>query len=179
MEYISSLTIAIVGVLNPTYSTYRSLRKKTSQPRLEWLRYWAIFGIFYSITFVTDLILYWVPFYYLAKILFVFWLSSSRAAGAQIIFNYALVPILKDYENNLDRLVVHWRKKLGTSFWKYASRLSFQGSTVLLDVLKIFLTPPNASEAAGDELMDTSDETASSSSSSPPAGAESDEIVSS
>ena len=50
---------------------------------------------------------------------------------------------------------------------------------MLLDVLKIFLTPPNASEAAGDELMDTSDETASSSSSSPPAGAESDEIVSS
>ena len=160
MEFISSFTITVIGVLNPLYSTYRSLRKKTEQNRLIWLRYWVAFGLFYSITFIADLIFYWLPFYYLAKIIFVFWLSSSTASGAQIMYKYVLLPLLKDYENELDKLINFWRRSISTSFWKSVSRLSFKGSTIVFDILKFLLIAPTEIRASGDvtdEIMDTDD----------------------
>lgn len=156
MECISSTAILLIGVVNPVYSTYRSLRKKTQQTRLEWLRYWVVFGIFYAVTFITDIFLFWIPFYYIIKIVIVFWLASSQASGAQIIYTYALVPLLKDYENDLDRLVTFWRKKISTLFFKCASYLSLKGSSLFFQLVRGSVSISLASPAEGDVNINSS-----------------------
>lgn len=118
MDAITSSLIVVFGIVNPVYSTYRSVRNKTQQTRLLWLRYWVVFGLFYSLTCLTDYILFWLPFYNVLKILFVLWISSSKASGAQVVFSYALVPALKDYEKNLDRFVSSCREKVYTLLWQ-------------------------------------------------------------
>jgi hypothetical protein len=50
------------------------------------LTYWIVFATFSVIEVFADVILYWLPFYYTAKIVFLLWLMHSSTRGAEVIY---------------------------------------------------------------------------------------------
>eukprot|EP00483_Globobulimina_turgida_P009943 UN09962 len=60
-----------------------------------WLSYWVIYAIFTAFESITDILLFWVPFYELIKICFYFYLFSPQLKGALTLY-YALLQPLGD-----------------------------------------------------------------------------------
>src|SRR2546423_657978 len=111
MDLLTEVALITAGVLIPAFSTFKSLKNKTQANRLVWLRYWVVFALFYATRLVTDVFLFWIPFYNILKILFILWLSSSKAAGAQVLYFYAVEPILRGHENAIDGIITNYQKK--------------------------------------------------------------------
>lgn len=144
------------GVLIPAFSTFKSLRNKTQQNRLIWLRYWVVFSLFYSSRLITDIFLFWLPFYNIIKILFILWLSSSRAAGAQVLYFYAVDPILRGHEAAIDRIISYYQKKLTNLCWTVASQIGVRWSGFFVQVIRLYLetavlSAPNSNSLSIDE----------------------------
>jgi len=94
----------LVGYLYPLYESYRALSasKASGQSESQWLTYWIVYGFFTIVESATDLLLYWIPFYYLIKIVFLVWLMAPNTRGASLIYDNVVAPILNKYESNID-----------------------------------------------------------------------------
>jgi len=96
----------LVGYLYPLYESYRALAASkasaTGQSESQWLTYWIVYGFFTLVESATDLLLYWIPFYYLLKIVFLVWLMAPNTKGASVIYENVIAPVLNKYESNID-----------------------------------------------------------------------------
>lgn len=48
---------------------------------MHWLTYWVVFGFFSVIEYVSELIVYFVPMYYILKTAFLVYLMSPKCVG--------------------------------------------------------------------------------------------------
>lgn len=136
VDLLSQSIIITTGILLPAYYSYKSLRQKASTNRLIWLRYWVVFGFYYAITTITDILFSWFPLYSTCKILLLLWLSSSKASGAQIVFNFAVLPLLRNREPVIDRQIEEAKKQLSIYFWKFVTSTGINWSLVVAAALK-------------------------------------------
>lgn len=84
--------------------TKEELRIKDNE-RQTWLVYWTIYGLFSTTELYTDIILSWIPFYYIGKIGLLFWLQYPifrSEPGALFIYNKYVKDIFANSESNLD-----------------------------------------------------------------------------
>ena len=58
------------------------------------MTYWTVFGFLNLIEFFTDIVLYWIPFYYIIKAAIILWLSLPQFKGAQLVYTQFLRPFL-------------------------------------------------------------------------------------
>merc|ERR1712228_225240 len=65
-----------------------------------WLSYWVVFGIFSAFESITDILLFWIPFYELLKICFYFYLFSPQLKGALTMY-VIIMCILTNHSNVL------------------------------------------------------------------------------
>lgn len=72
----------LVGVVYPGWCSLKAIKSKDKDDDTFWLSYWVIYGIFTAFESITDLLLFWVPFYELIKIFFYFYLFSPQLKGA-------------------------------------------------------------------------------------------------
>lgn len=133
---IFDMLVVIVGVLLPAYGTYKSLRQKASTNRLIWLRYWVVFGFYHSIISIADILIFWLPLYSTGKVLVLLWLSSSKASGAQIVYNFAILPLLKDREAVIDKKIEGTKKQIAIYFWRVVTSTGINWSLVIATALK-------------------------------------------
>ncbi len=56
----------------------------------EWLTYWVIFGLFNGIEYIS----WFIPFYYIIKLITLIWLFHPKYQGASLIYN----NYIKQYE---------------------------------------------------------------------------------
>jgi hypothetical protein len=139
MEFVTDIIVTGAGVLIPAFSTHKSLQQKSPQNRLIWLRYWVVFAFYFVFKVIGDLLLCWLPFYYVAQILLILWLSSSKASGAQIVYLYAVVPILKEREQAIDRFITRHKKHASVLFWQAASELTSRWSSTACRLVRLYL----------------------------------------
>eukprot|EP01083_Nonionella_stella_P304055 1054913_1 len=85
----------LVGVVYPGWCSLKAIKSKQKDDDTFWLSYWLIFGIFSVIESITDILLFWIPFYFGLKILFYFYLFSPQLKGALTLY-YALLEPLVD-----------------------------------------------------------------------------------
>lgn len=135
-DLVSDLVLIIGGILLPAYSTYKALRQKAPTNRLIWLRYWVVFGFYHAITSLTDFILFWLPLYSSTKIMMLLWLASSKASGAQIVYNFAVVPLLKDRESVIDKKIDEVKKQIAVYFWTVITSTGINWSLIIATILK-------------------------------------------
>lgn len=135
-ELLTQLLIVTTGILLPAYNSYKSLRQKASTNRLIWLRYWVVFGFYYAISTITDILFSWFPLYSFSKIVFLLWLSSSKASGAQIVFNFAVLPLLKNREPAIDKRIEDFKKQSVDYFWTIVASTGINWSLILAAALK-------------------------------------------
>ena len=72
----------LVGVVYPGWCSLKAIKSKDKEDDTFWLSYWIIYGIFSAFESITDLLLFWIPFYELIKICFYFYLFSPQLKGA-------------------------------------------------------------------------------------------------
>lgn len=86
----------LAGFVIPGYYSLEALFTTTKTDDTQWLTYWVVFALF---TVVESLfsVVYWFPFYYTFKFVFLLWLSLPVFRGADLIFRSFLSPMLGKY----------------------------------------------------------------------------------
>ncbi|XP_062379803.1 receptor expression-enhancing protein 1 isoform X2 [Sardina pilchardus] len=146
---ISRLVVLVFGTLYPAYSSYKAVKSKDVREYVKWMMYWIIFALFTAAEVLTDIFLYWVPFYYELKIAFVVWLLSPYTKGSSVLYRKFVHPTLSSKEKDIDEylnqakdksydtLVHYGRKGLNVAATAAVAAAS-KGQGVLSDRLRSF-----------------------------------------
>ena len=67
-------------------------------------RHRVVYAWFVVIESLTDVLVFWIPFYYLAKIAFLLWCFMPQTRGAQRIYDVAIEPTMSKYEGAIDSI---------------------------------------------------------------------------
>ncbi len=92
----------LVGTFYPAFMTIKSIEKNNESEEKYWLTYWAVFGFFILIDMFSPIIVKFIPFYLIFKIMFLIWLFLPGTNGCKIFYNGVVKRIMKKYENELD-----------------------------------------------------------------------------
>lgn len=84
------------GFVIPGYFSLEALFTTTKEDDTQWLTYWVVFAFFTVLESFVNVV-YWFPFYFTFKFIFLLWLSLPYFRGAEVIFRSFLVPTLGRY----------------------------------------------------------------------------------
>eukprot|EP00899_Mesostigma_viride_P001497 jgi/Mesvir1/11348/Mv21733-RA.1 len=133
-NFLSRALIMTVGFVYPAYHCYKVLEKPRTDPEelRHWVRYWMVLTIFAVLERFADLFIYWLPFYYEAKVAFVLFLWHEKTKGADYVYFTFLKPKLREHEPEIDRRLGEVRTRaldLGAHYWSLG--LVYLQSTML------------------------------------------------
>ena len=82
---LAAPTSNLVGWALPAYLSFRALETPAQDDDVQWLTYWIVFGFFNFIeSFALRVLLYYLPFYYAFKTVFVLWLQLPATRVSMI-----------------------------------------------------------------------------------------------
>ncbi|KZL82039.1 hva22 family tb2 dp1 protein, partial [Colletotrichum incanum] len=87
------------GFVIPGYYSLNALFTANKQDDTQWLTYWVVFAFFTVAESLVNVV-YWFPFYFTFKFVFLLWLALPTFRGAEIIFNSFLSPMLAKHFNS-------------------------------------------------------------------------------
>ena len=110
----------LVGTLYPAFWTIKSIEKNDLSDQKNWLTYWAVFGSFVLVDMFSPIIVKFVPFYFVFKIMFLIWLFMPGSQGCNIIYNLIVKKIMRRYVekfedvmDNVENVVFNKNKQKG------------------------------------------------------------------
>ncbi|KAG4301238.1 hypothetical protein PCANB_002426 [Pneumocystis canis] len=87
----------VLGCVLPIYYSILAIESSNKAKNIQWLAYWIIYACLILIEHYEYSILYWLPFYYFFKTLFILYLSLPQFNGAQTIYWTAIHPFYIKY----------------------------------------------------------------------------------
>lgn len=101
---MASLTCTVIGVVYPTYASFKAIETTRKDDDTQWLTYWTIFGVFSTLEHFSQIIVKWMPFFYIMKAVFLVYLMYPGTRGAVVLYQKFLQPLLsKHVETPVDR----------------------------------------------------------------------------
>eukprot|EP00163_Fabomonas_tropica_P025856 TRINITY_DN455_c0_g1_i5.p1 TRINITY_DN455_c0_g1~~TRINITY_DN455_c0_g1_i5.p1 ORF type:complete len:174 (+),score=28.32 TRINITY_DN455_c0_g1_i5:199-720(+) len=100
--YVSSLGLTAAGILYPAYRSFKALERPGAEDDAMWLTYWIVFAFFTLFECIADRFIFWIPFYYELKFLFVMWLQLPQTQGAKHLYEDKIRPFLSEREESID-----------------------------------------------------------------------------
>lgn len=94
----------LVGFVYPTYKSYKALKSEKKSDDTQWLTYWVVYSFFIVFEGFSDVLMSWIPLYYIAKIAFLWFCMSPTFQGSSIIFHKFIEPFLDSTSNTLDEV---------------------------------------------------------------------------
>jgi len=82
----------LVGFIYPAWASLKAINSESKDDDTLWLAYWVIYGFFTVVESITDVLLFWIPFYELIKICFYVYLYQAN--GALVLYRTFLEPIV-------------------------------------------------------------------------------------
>jgi receptor expression-enhancing protein 5/6 len=64
--------------LSIAYASFKAIESPGNSDDKQWLTYWTVIGFVQLLEYFSDVLLYWFPFYYLFKTLFVLYLALPQ-----------------------------------------------------------------------------------------------------
>lgn len=89
----------IAGFAIPGYYSLEALFTASKNDDTQWLTYWVVFSLFTVVESLVSVV-YWFPFYYTFKFVFLLWLSLPSFKGAEVVFRSLIVPVFGKYFAN-------------------------------------------------------------------------------
>ena len=117
-----------IGFVYPAYCSIKALESKNKDDDTQWLMYWVVFACFSVIEFFSDIIMGWVPFYWLAKCAFLVWCMTPMN-GSGIIYHNIVLPWFRRNQGVLDKAVNEGRSKLSS----FADQAISSGTQMAMD----------------------------------------------
>ncbi|XP_034325935.1 receptor expression-enhancing protein 5 isoform X3 [Magallana gigas] len=95
-----------IGFIYPAYTSFKAVESTNKDDDTVWLIYWVVYSFFALLEFFTDIFLFWIPFYWLLKCIFLVWcMAPTSYNGSQIIYYRFIRPFILRYEKKIDSAV--------------------------------------------------------------------------
>jgi len=101
IEIISNLFCFIY----PGYNSFLCLQESKDNEKKKWLIYWIVLSCINSFEILGFMLLSMIPFYYLFKMIIVYWLISDKTNGCLVIYYKIIEPYLKINKDSIDNLI--------------------------------------------------------------------------
>ncbi|KAI8874248.1 hypothetical protein GQ42DRAFT_152049 [Ramicandelaber brevisporus] len=95
-------SLALVCRLYALWASLKALQRGSVRDVLEWLQFWISLSAFLTIVRITDVFVWWVPFYDTIKWVVMMYLQLSQTWGGQIIYSWAVAPTLGKYHDEIE-----------------------------------------------------------------------------
>jgi receptor expression-enhancing protein 5/6 len=93
-----------LGFLYPAYASVKAIESKEKDDDTKWLTYWVVYSAFSLVEFFTDIFLFWIPFYWLLKCIFLcYCMVPFPWNGSLTIYNRFIRPFILKHEKQVDK----------------------------------------------------------------------------
>ncbi|KAI0227689.1 Receptor expression-enhancing protein 6 [Lamellibrachia satsuma] len=92
-----------IGFVYPAYASVKAIESQVKNDDTKWLTYWVVYSAFSLVEMVTDIFLFWVPFYWFLKCLFlVYCMVPTSWNGSIFIYHQFIRPFVLKYQTKVD-----------------------------------------------------------------------------
>ncbi|KAF9161920.1 ER membrane protein DP1/Yop1 [Mortierella sp. AD011] len=107
-NFAGKLLSNLLGWIYPAYRSFKALET----PGLDDDKQWTVYGFVAIIESFTDVLLYWFPFYFFLKTLFLLWLMIPSFNGAATVYTRILRPFLVQHRDEIDSHIKNVKSKV-------------------------------------------------------------------
>lgn len=130
------LVCTVFGVAYPAFESFKAIEEFSSlkdpqdnvnQTYLKatgmqfWLTYWIVLAAITSFECLFYYVVVWIPFYYPLKLGTLLFLSAAKSKGAERVYNWFVLPVLKRNRQTIDDTLQESSKRLRKSVSNVAS----------------------------------------------------------
>lgn len=117
--FAAQLLANLIGFVYPAYCSIKAIESGNKADDKQWLTYWVVYALFSVLEFFVDILVGWVPFYWLSKCAFLIWcMAPIEANGSTVIYTKMIRPVFQKHESKLDQIVNKAASKAGDLFDK-------------------------------------------------------------
>ncbi|KAF9142289.1 receptor accessory protein 4 [Linnemannia schmuckeri] len=151
MYLVARVVCSAAGWLYPAYASFKAIHTHDSNRLTAWLMYWTVMGMFSVVEFILDTFVFWFPFYYEIKMLFVLWMILPQTQGSIYIYQAIVEPYLLKHEKEIDQALKDMKNKAMAMGMQYLKQAIQALQNLALDIYKKSQAPANVSSfsAAG------------------------------
>ncbi|KAF9574697.1 hypothetical protein EC968_005701 [Mortierella alpina] len=119
-----------------SYASYKAINSRDHTRLTAWLMYWTVMGIFTLAEVVLDMFVFWLPFYYEIKMLFVLWMILPQTQGSIYLYQTFVDPYLSQHEREIDQTLKDIQKQAMAMGMQYIKQAIQMIQNFALDIYK-------------------------------------------
>jgi hypothetical protein len=137
------------NILNPAYLTFKAFRSRRAHHYVKWMMYWIVFALFSAFETIADIFLFWLPFYYEIKFVFMVWLILpvwKDLLGSGLLYEKFVHPWFLTHEPKIDAALDTLQCRTCSAAFRWASKAIKTISDFIVDQVLV-PTPTQAPES--------------------------------
>lgn len=100
--YGAGLLCNTLAFVYPAYMSIKAIESSNKGDDTQWLTYWTVFSTFSVFEFFSDILVGWIPFYWLSKCIFMLWcMAPIQSNGSMIVYNNLILPFFTKHEQEI------------------------------------------------------------------------------
>ena len=115
----ASLITDLIGMFYPMYMSFKALDTQGGEDDKLWLTYWVVYAIYKVVDDWSELLFFWLPFYYPIKLGFLIFLFAPQTKGAIKLYDGLIRPFVIKHQKDIEEGIT----KLGEAA-TYASKVA-------------------------------------------------------